>query len=202
MEFIPVPNGIMAEMRYSYLGVPAENVFWFYDTANPTPPIASLEAVAGGLFDWWDTNIKTIQSANATLNEIYVTDQSSASGGAYSYSAGMPVDGANVQEPLPGNVTLCISLRTSQRGRSFRGRSYIIGLTENQVSGNLVTSASAAAWLGAYDALVNTFNTGPFVLSVCSRFANKLPRAAGVLTPIRDAVLVNNRVDSQRGRLN
>ena len=201
MAFVPVPNGAQVEMRYSYLGERVENVFWVYVPGSASPDVADLEAIAGIFHDWWDGHIKTIQSANATLREIYVTDQSSSAGSAFTFSTGLPADGANTQEPLPGNVSLTVSLRSSLRGRSFRGRSYIIGLTENQVSGNLLTTAAANAWLAAYDELVNALNTGPYILAVCSRVSGGAPRAAGVLTPIIDAVLVDTYVDSQRRRL-
>lgn len=201
MPFVPTPNGAQVEMRYGYLGERVENVFWVYVPGAASPPVSDLEAIGGIFFDWWNDNIKTIQSANATLREIYVTDQSAQFGGAFTYSTGLPADGANVQEPLPGNVALCMSLRTAQRGRSFRGRSYIVGLTENQVSGNLLTAPAAAAWLAAYDELVNLLNTGPYILSVCSKRTGGNPRAQGVLTPVIDAVLVDNVVDSQRRRL-
>lgn len=201
MPFIPVPNGVQCEVRGSYLGERVENVFWFFVDGEESPTVATLGAIAADVFSWWDDHIKPIISANYTLREIYCTDQSSQFGGAYTYTTGLPADGANVQEPLPGNVALCVSLRTFLRGRSNRGRSYIVGLTENQVSGNQVTTASAAAWLAAYDVLVNTFNTPPYQLAVCSRFSGGLPRAQGVLTPIQDATLVDTFVDSQRRRL-
>lgn len=201
MPFIPVPNGVQVEMRYGYLGERVENVFWVFVDDEPAPTVATMSTIAGIFYSWWNTHVKTIQSANATLREIYCTDQSAQNGGAFTYTTNLPADGANVQEPLPGNVALCVSLRTAQRGRSYRGRSYIVGLTENQVQGNLLTSASASAWLAAYDALVNELNTPPYQLAVCSRFTAGAPRVAGVLTPIIDAALVDNVVDSQRRRL-
>jgi|SRR5688572_12924668 len=201
MPFIPTPNGIQVEMRYSYLGERCENVFWTNWTGGSPPAAADLSTIGELFWEWWDAQIKPIQSANATLREIYVTDQSAADGAAATFTAGLPADGGNVLEPLPGNVSLCISLRTAKRGRSFRGRSYIIGLTENQVAGNALTAPSAAAWLAAYDVLVSSLAASSNQLCVCSKFSLGLPRAAGILTPVTDAVIVDNVVDSQRRRL-
>lgn len=200
MEFIPVPYGMMGEMRYTQDQQKVENVFWF-KAPEPQPSPSNLAAVGAILFNWWDDHLKTIQASACTLREIYVTDQSNQFGGMYTYSTNLPAAAASVQPPAPNSVTLCISLRTQQRGRSFRGRSYVIGLTNNIIVNSHVTPQGTSAWLNAYDALIAESGTAGYQLCICSRFTNKLPRAEGVLTEVVDAVLVDDTVDTQKGRL-
>lgn len=201
MPFQPAPFGVQVEMRYTFLGNLCENVFHVLVPDEENPTLATLTAIATVFGEWWDDNVKTIQSANATLREVYAKDISQESGSEYAYTTGLPADGSNVYEAEPGSVTLCVSLRTARSGRSYRGRSYVIGLTENQVNGNQVTSVAAAAWLAAYDALVASFESSAYSLAVLSRVNAGVTRPVAALEPIINAVLVDNNVDSQRRRL-
>lgn len=200
MPFVPTPNGIKAEVRVTALGQQCENVFWFFNS-TPNPSLTDLQTVADLLYNWWLDEIGPITSSNVTLREIYVTDQSLVDGDAYTYSPSSATNGSNVNEPLPNNVTLCISLRTAKRGRSYRGRSYVIGLTENQVLLNNVTDVAAAAWVAAYDVLVSQSAASGYPLAVASFVNNKVARAQGVLTIINDALVTDTVVDGQRRRL-
>lgn len=200
MPFIPVPNGVQAEMRYTQDGQKVENVFWFIRD-DAVDPETSAQDIATFLLDWWNNSIKTLQASAVSLREIYVTDQSAANGFAYTLTAGLPAAGANVNEPLPNGVTACVSLRTALRGRSYRGRSYFIGLTENNVLGNTLGAQFVTALLAAYDSLVTDSTLNGYPLAVCSRFSGGNPRPSGILTQVRDALLIDSVVDSQRRRL-
>lgn len=200
MPFIPVPNGVQAEIRYLQQDQRIENTFWFLTPgANPTP--TDLQSITDFLWNWWQDEIQPIQSNFVLLREIYVTDQSDAAGETNTYSPASTTTGANANEPMPNSTTIAISLRTAKRGRSYRGRSYVVGLTRNQVVNSNLTSAAGTAWVAAYDALISGAAAGGYQLCVCSRFAGGDPRPAGVLTPVTDALITDFTIDSQRRRL-
>jgi len=200
MPFVPVTGAVQAEMRYTQDGQKVENVFWF-STVTPGAFGPDKEAVATMLFDWWDAHVKTIQAANVTLREIYVTDQDAPNSGSFTLTAGLPASGGNPNTPLPNSVTLCVSFRTGTRGRSYRGRAYHIGLTENQRAGNYITPAAIASVTAAYDSLVNESTLAGLPMVIVSRFSGGLPRAAGIFTQVTDALVVDDIIDSQRRRL-
>lgn len=200
MPFLATPNGIQVELRFTQDGQRVENAHWFMGpTMNPTP--AELETVADMVQLWWEEEVQPIQSNTVNLREIYVTDQSVVDGETFTYSPTVSTTGANVNAPLPNNVTVAISFRTSRRGRSFRGRAYVIGLTANQVAASHLTPAAATAWVAAYDSLVNRAALAGFQLCVCSKIENGNPRMGGLLTPVNDALITDDTVDSQRRRL-
>lgn len=109
---------------------------------------------------------------------------------------------------MPGNVTMSVSFRTALRGRSFRGRNYVAGLTEDQVAGNIFISTLSASWKAAYEAIAAAIASTGWTWVVVSRFSGvdavtkePIPRAAGVTTPVLSVIVVDDFVDSQRRRL-
>lgn len=199
MPFVPVPNTLMAEIRYLFDGEQAENTLYF--EFGSTPGIADAEALADALFTWWDTNVKPIQSSAAALREIFVTDLSSQNSFTHARVTSPPSPGQAAGQGLPNNVTTVISLRTHQRGRSFRGRNYWVGLTESQVDVNTVSGTVLANIQAAYVAIQNAIQGLGAQWVVVSRFSNGQPRTTGVTTPITSVATVDNTVDSQRRRL-
>lgn len=199
MPFVPVPNGIQANLRLSYDGQEVENVIGFRAPGDPTP--ADLAAVAEGVEDWWMANIRSIVPATVVFREVYAVDLSTQDGGVFTASGSNGSAGTNAFAAMPNNVTLAVTLRTAQRGRSYRGRIYHIGLTEPQVTDNEVVPTIITLLSTAYAALLNAANFGGCELAVISRQLNNVPRLIGVATPVIDTVIADPVVDSQRRRL-
>lgn len=198
MQFVPVPNCVQVEMRFTQDGQKVENVF-HVEKDGPDQAGTRL-TVAGYFYQWWTTEMAPLINDQVQLREIYVTDMSAQNGGSTTYVPIATTYGASVQDPLPNNVTLAVSARTSQRGRSFRGRSYVVGLTRNTVLHNRFNDAVVTAVQNAYNTLINDYiEQGQLV--VVSKVSGGVPRTEGVTTPITAWVVVDNVVDSQRRRL-
>jgi hypothetical protein len=103
---------------------------------------------------------------------------------------------------VPNNVALCLSFRSSGRGRSSRGRNYISGFPEGYVSGNDIDTTLADALVVAYEELKDaaTF-TDDWTWIVYSRFQNGNARPEALIAPVDAVVLTDYTVDSQRRRL-
>lgn len=208
MAYVPVENTAMVELRYLLNGEPVENTLYFHgETAFDT---TSLNALGLAIRDWWVTDVFPIQSVHASLREVFVTDLTTATSGAVSVTAGLPSSGALTGESMPNNVAPCISFKTAQRGRSFRGRNYLIGFSVDQVSDNDVAPTVITDYTEAYNNLLAVAGALDLTWVVVSRFSGftlvdgkkvPTPRAAGLSTPVVNALFTDTTVDSQRGRL-
>jgi len=132
---------------------------------------------------------------------FYPRSLSEQNGIAIEYTAGMPLPGDNSSEMAPMNVTVAVKLVTGLRGRSFRGRIFVVGLTKTSMNGDTLTGDAVNNWKGIYESLLaEKIEAGDPGWCVVSRWQNLLPRAEGLATPIV-SVEVDPTVDSQRRRL-
>jgi len=200
MTFIPVADTVLAELRFDYFGQRIENTLYFRKLGGSS--IAQAVGLMNDLEVWWTTLLSQFLSQDISLRELNVTDLSSASGYSVSQAAPTPnPTGQIANAGLPGNVSLCASFRTPNRGRSFRGRNYVCGLAETSVTGNTVGSTIVAGVLGSYQGIPSAIVSSAWDWVVVSRFAGGLPRVAGIATDITSVVIVDDFVDSQRRRL-
>jgi hypothetical protein len=206
MPFVPVPNTALVEIRYESQGQQVENTLWFELDTAPAPP--ALSDLADAVGAWWRTEAKPLTSSRVEVREYVATSQVSSTAPQVSIAGSILDVGGNTPNAMPLGTTFVVSFRTDLRGRSFRGRNYIVGLTEDQVDGNSLEDGVAEQWRLAYAALVGAADDIGWTWVVVSRFSgvdpithHPIPRAAGVTTPITSIVVVDNFVDSQRRRL-
>lgn len=200
MTFVPAPNVLQAELRFTLGTNKCENVLYFQGSAGVTPVLA--QTLGNNLIGWWNTNIKPDSSNIASLNEVYITDLSNQTSFTVSVTTGLPSVGTNGGDAIPYNCAICISFRTGNRGRSGRGRNYVGGIPETQVSGSAIDAARLGRTVAAYQSLIGagTFTPG-LQWVVVSRFTNNAPRGVALVQPITTALSVDNIIDSQRRRL-
>lgn len=205
MPFIPAENTARFELVYSQNGQIVENVFHiaFGGSIDPT----MLEDMAAVLKTWWDTEIKAIASTTVSLNVIKARDLTTEAGSAIEYTTGLPILGTNTSQAMPNNSTLAVKWSTGLAGRSFRGRTYHVGMTANQlVDNNHLSSAAQVEFSTRYNNLVSSVETAGANLVVASFYhgvdvdKKPIPRTAAVITNIDNAV-INATLDSQRRRL-
>jgi len=206
MPFVPVPNAVLAELRMTQDSQEIENTLWFRFETDPTSVL--LEQLAADLLQWWIDSYADICSDEVELREVVCTDQSSATGPQASLPAPIGANGNLTGNTLPNSNSLTVSFRTNNRGRSFRGRNYIAGLTVGVVVENNAVPGYMASVVAAYETLLpsgGALTSGTWV--VASRFSGvdgdgkPVPRVTGVTTPITSVVIVDSIVDSQRRRL-
>lgn len=198
MPFIPVPNTARVELRYTQNDQQIANVFHVEAEAPLT--VGDLSNIGSTFVEWWGEHLDIVSSA-VTLREIDLRDLSTASGLGILYNTGLPLTGATLSPPMPNNVTLAIKWGTGLTGRSFRGRSYHVGLCESQVTQSQLESSVVPTILASYNALPSLVTTNGYTMVVVSRYANNAPRVTGVTTPILNAAYADTVIDSQRRRL-
>jgi len=86
---------------------------------------------------------------------ITVTDLRTTDGPQFDSTSSFPVAGGVDNDPLPANVAGLVSWYTSRRGRSFRGRTYIVGFPENASNANHMDSPAHGALSDFADAMVD-----------------------------------------------
>ena len=120
--------------------------------------------------------------------------------GGAGYPSGAALAGTDISgSSLPGNVAFVLSFRTANRGRSGRGRNYIGGLNEDDVTGNLLTEAKANLFRDAYSAFLSEA-LFPYRWVVVSRYNDGVKRAEGLVQTVTTVLYTDLTVDSMRGR--
>jgi hypothetical protein len=198
MAFVPIPNAAQLEFIYQWDGQIVENVLTYKILVDVTA--ANLQVLTTAAIAWWSANLKPLQSNQAALLTVKATDLSSQTGPVVEDTTGLPIVGTGGTASVPNNVSIAVKLITANRGRSYRGRIYHIGLPTSTVTGNTVAGATRTslrnAWLAAL-----TLGTAPiWTLAVGSRYTANAPRVTGIATTVTD-ISVNSVVDSQRRRL-
>lgn len=199
MTFVPVENVARFELVFTHNGIICENVYHVQHAASSWTA-SDLSETCYQLVIWWDNNIKARVSSNTVLTKIVATSLHTQVSPKIEYVTGLPLTGTKVGNALPGNVTVAVKWVTGNRGRSARGRSYHIGLCEDQVTDNLIDEAFYTALLSAYQALQPTIEDTFRSFRVVSLWSNKVKRTTGVTYRIT-GVSINSRVDTQRRRL-
>lgn len=203
MAFIPTPNCAQVEINCSMNGQRTQWVLHY--VINPAAPytVASLGNLAAGIVTHLNVaSVKSKWPSTMSVTGVRAIDMGSQTGPAVEASSGLPIQGTHAGASLPNNVALCLTKRTSNRGRSFRGRLYFGPLTETDVLGNIVDAAFVTSLIGNFANGFLTITNGATVheLVVLSRFNNGVPRSVGIPTNV-DNWTSDGVIDSQRRRL-
>lgn len=162
----------------------------------------AIQGLADKVRAFWELDLRVHVSAQLIIDQVDVRQMAQNEPLIATAFSGVP--GGATGDPLPGNVALVVRASTGRGGRGSSGRIYQGGLTETQVSGNVVSASVAEAIGNAWNSLiVRLSETGPvpMVPVVYSRFQNNLPRTTALLRPIVSYGVPDNVVDSQRRRL-
>ena len=199
MPFVPATNVVQAEMIYTFAGQRCENVLHYQRGGGWTT--AQMDALGGALGSWFAANMPGSLAGTISLDMIRLTDLTTQNSPVIEFVTGLPIIGTAVGDALPNNCALVFTKRTANRGRSYRGRYYHMGMVETQCAGNFVTNAFMASLAPKIAGLLS-FSVDSVIcpLVVVSRFTGGAPRATAVVTPVT-TFAGNTRIDSQRRRL-
>lgn len=203
MAFINLDNGAKVVLDGTALNNEPFAYVWYYTTSNAAgwstaQRIKMAELVWANLAE----PLSVYMTTGFKFDKIVVTTMESLPQSQTIYTTDMPLVGQIDAPSMPASTAICITSRTDKIGRSYRGRTYITGLSESDVSGNYVAQAKADALVGVFNDALDAFLTdGDFRPVVASFYNNKAPRANGVGTPINGYDVVDLRVDTQRRRL-
>ena len=201
MPFIPVENTAQVNIRYESANQSIlENVIYFLRVLAWTAEDLAdlLDSVSAG----WDNQMRGDVSTAISLLNLSARDLTTENGLYAELAIAQPHAGTHAGGVLPASVTWAVKFTTGFIGRSFRGRSYFVGLTEADVEGDFLQGTVGADILASYAAWMAGIENSEFVTHVVvSRYTNGFPRVAGLATPVTAYSFTDTRVDTQRRRL-
>jgi hypothetical protein len=206
MPFVPVPNTIEVQSVFELDGQIVENTSYWEKTGGwGAPEISTFlddvrSVIVEDLLPVLSSTIKLVRMIGTLLDAVDAI--------SLTLSVSPPAAGGDSTDPLPNNASYTVSFLTANRGRSFRGRNYIAGLTNGvQLDGNHVTDTFRSALLVYYSDLRAVGADNGITMVVVSRFSGvdgdgkPIPRTTGVTTPITSFATFDTVIDSQRRRL-
>jgi len=199
MPFVPSPQISQIDIRYVLLGQKVQNTIYARTPAAVGDSIA--EDFAALIDAAFTTSVKGIVPTAMALTEVNVIDLSEVDSWARTVPITPPNQGTASGPALPSSNTLALSFRTNARGRSARGRNFLIGLTEGSVVGNTVEQFWIDGWVGFYQQIYDGLLTLTCEHVVLSRISDGVERPSGVSYAVTDYVVTDSVVDSQRRRL-
>lgn len=201
MAFQPAPFVGKFALNFVSNSKPVANILHIkYGTINPDG--ADLANDATALADWVTDTLMQYLGTNTIFTNVTATDISQPDGIQVVALNGTGTAGSRGNN-ASNNVALVASLRTGFSGRSMRGRCYVAGLAEADITGNFFDDGNRDGIEDAFKLLIG-IGTTPVELNgnlcVLSRFTSGTARPTAVST-IVNQILVNARVDTQRRRL-
>lgn len=202
MPTLPPADGVVRAVLFMRIdSQEVRNVLHYVVPEGGVEPNPAV--LAERLWNEWNANIRPAVSNALSLYQVVCTDLSAGSAPGSVFAGASPLVGAEVSAALPNNVSCVFSLKTALRGRSYQGRIYHIGLTEQQVTANAVGATFLTTLLTGYRALrllEGASGEPTFQLAVLSYWLNKALRATPVSTPVT-LITSDGVIDSQRRRL-
>ena len=199
MQYVPIPNTVKVELVYSWDSQVCENVFHVKVPGEINTDL--LDSIQGTFYSWYSVSLAAMQSNTVSFVKFILSDASTQYGISKEYGPGVVNAGLVSNNPsLPNNVSVAMKWNTGLRGRSFRGRTFHVGLTESMVVGNNVTTDTRTYLLSTYAGLLSVLDAQGWQLVVASKFQGNAPRTTGLATEIL-TVTTDGVVDSQRRRL-
>ena len=200
MPFVPAPNIMQVEIRATRNGSNIENRVMVNNLG--TVDAAALEAIAILVWNWAEGSYFPQLPVDVALREVVATDLTTDTGGQFTYAPDSTTVGSVTGQALPNEVSLCVSLRSTSRGRSARGRFYWMGLAiTHMLTDNEVQPAFGSYAATALSGLISDISTAGGELTIVSYFHDGVARPGGpVYFPVVSALIVDPIVDSMRSR--
>jgi hypothetical protein len=185
MPFIPTPD--TAQMILGYVTDTGDT--WsnglFFELPGGWDETA-LQLLCDTAVDAWTELCAPIFAANCNLQRVSATDQASASGAYAETVPSTPIPGTRSGAAVLLNAAMSVTLRTAQRGRSYRGRIFHYGLANEDKQTEKTWQVDDAVTVGnVYDALRDAiFAETSGVLVVVSRYSGGASRITGLTTVV------------------
>ena len=192
MSSIPIPFGVKCELIYLCGTQRVENVY--YVTRGAIPTGAQLIALWTLLRDWENVTAKVQRSSQTQLVLIALTTTDGPGGPVYEAPVSPVIPGSNASGQFSCILSVAVKHTTGLAGRSYRGRSYWIGIPTNALANQeSVSTTFANAIAACYTTLRTSLAAAGWTFCVASQYSGvaivdgrrrAIPRAAGFLTPI------------------
>jgi len=198
MAFQPVPNVAQVTVHGRVDGQLTINDLYFEIAGGGITPV-NLFALTTAVSNWVSGNLFSVLSEDWSAERCIGRDLTIAN--SFVVTVSDPVTGASASEAAPNNVAACISFSSGFSGRSGRGRNYIPGIPNDQITLNTMAAPFMVSLIEIYSALVGagTFLAGWQMCVVSRRFGGAV-RPEGVPFPVLSVGFTRPYVASMRSR--
>lgn len=206
---LPVTGGVEMKLTWTLSGTPsALNILHFLQNPVTAMTQARADAISTAVKGAFTASAHVASIwTNVALATVAVRDLGSNTNPWY-VGTGTPVPGTSAANPLPAATALVISLTTGLRGRSFNGRVYLWGFTEdaNDAAGGVAAVNGANARLFVETIASSTAAAQSWQPALLSRFTTPpgatapIERNPPILTQVTGIILKDSRWDVQRRR--
>jgi hypothetical protein len=136
------------------------------------------------------------------LERIRLRNISTQNGMVLDYTTGLPLVGTGSPAPTPNNVSFSLKKNTGLAGKSYRGRVYLLGLTEVAVNGNFLDAAVANLFVDAFnEALILVGAEDTYAMALVSKYTGNNPRSSALVSNVTSFSYSDLRIDTRRDRL-
>lgn len=196
--FVPAPNCAEVTVNGEQAGIPCQFGIGFEFTSDPS--LTDLDDLLALIIPWLSSDLATLMNPVAHITSVEAKVLTTDEG----FIKDIEVDIAGTAEgdPLPAQVSVCLTKDTGLAGRSRRGRLYTWGVDSSFVT---TVRTLGVVGIGLYNAafanlLVDVDGSG-WVPVVISTISDGVPRVSALITPIFQIVCRDARLDTQRRRL-
>jgi hypothetical protein len=202
LPFVPMAGTVLAEIFGLIASQLVETTYNFLTTETIDEPY--LLGLADNFRAAWVGRFLPLLSSRLSVQQSKATSLVSSTAPSQIFTHSPNAGGVSDASGPPNNVALAMKNTTAKRGKSYRGRNFLMGIPNSALDSDrdLVTNTFIGDLLDAYDDFMNDmvlFDPN-IVHVVCSRQEGGVRRTTGVRTPV-NAVSINNVLDSQRRRL-
>jgi len=198
--FISAANTCRVQVYHDTPGGKAMNVLYF---RKGTPwDEGDLTSFEGVFSNSWQDNISPLQSQEVEVTRIIMTDVHNEVGAQTDGHPSVSLIGERASQIMPGNVTVATKFGTGLAGRSYRGRTFHIGLTDDQCTQDSLVALMADTIRDAWIQVIADCNAGTpsAELVVVSYCQDKNWLADAVVNTVT-TVTTDDTLDSMRTRL-
>lgn len=186
MAFTVFVDGAKLCAQFSWNGVACTTcVHFVHDDPGP----AEFQELADEFAASYAIQMMPHASDELILGDVVVYDLSEENAPKYISSDENPTPGTDGTDAVPNNTAAVLSHRTDTIGRSGRGRSYIMGVSEVQESGGTLGSAVRDLLLTDWADLITQTDGIGWTFSVAQRFEDGQQLTTGVMRPVTSEIM-------------
>lgn len=165
---VQLASAAQVTLYWSINSTLAINVLGYRVSGTPTFNQALAEQIGTIWKSAFTSTIGPLCSASTLLVRVGVRDLRTDHNAQFR-DTGAAVAGTGTGDALPAGLACCITLRTAQSGKSFRGRVYLGGFNEAQNSaGGVIATAAATAAISFLNTTGSPMTAAGLTLAVLS----------------------------------
>lgn len=180
MAFIPWPDGAMGVCQWTgTLGTWTNRLAF----TKPSYVFQDMVDLSNSLNSSIFTAFKSKLSPAVTFYGWDVIDMRSFGAPAWvTPYAGAP--GTGTGDEMPPSVCVVVTLRTALRGRAYRGRQYVAGFEEPQITNGVWLAACTDQVLEQWNTWQEVAQNVGWTLCIANTHINKQPRTEAYMVPV------------------